>query len=121
MANRVAFGNRAGVHGIYVSKPGVNVLTASAENLMMSTSAKNLQIVQRGSFSASGNEFTNISWSPLGFRPIVLWASQRDVRFTYLSDNSAEIYSTNMFINWPLAGAPSFDNTVYWLVLSEEL
>jgi len=71
MANRVVIGNRNGQYGLWVSKPGYDVLTTSSSNLLFDMSGSVLQIIQSGEFSVSGT--TNIPLSNTGgITPLVI-------------------------------------------------
>lgn len=121
MTQRVLLGNRNGAYGLWVSKPGQDVLTAT--EFMLATDRKSLQIVARGAFTSSHGSTTPISWSPLGFRPLVLAQSMNNCELTYTSDDSANIYikhnQSNLNAQWNVGSVPTLSSTVYWSVLAE--
>lgn len=119
MANRVIFGNRSGEYGLFVSRPGFDVTTANIDQLLMSTAAKNLQVIQRGEFTGTNGGTTTISWSALGFRPVIILSSQMVTRMTYTSDNGASVITTDPPTVWNLSNNPGIIRTVYWSVVSE--
>lgn len=55
MANRVLLGERSGQQGLWVSKPGVNVLTAGADQLLLSAGEASMQAIAAGSVSMAGS------------------------------------------------------------------
>lgn len=129
MANRIVLGSHPTLGmGGFVSKPGINVLTAGKFDLMFSTSYEQLQIAQSGSFTIIGNGHNSIqwsspiSWNPLGFRPLVLLScDEYEVYFQYLSDNSAHARRT---LSNPESASNNFSNTdrtVYYIVTRTEL
>ncbi|MGV1754821.1 hypothetical protein [Agrobacterium sp. CG674] len=48
MVNRILLGNRNGSMGIWVSKPGVDVLTGDFNGMLIMFGSKSLQIIQSG-------------------------------------------------------------------------
>ena len=42
MANRVLLGNRGGTYGLFVSKPGANVLTCDEEDMLLDSRRKEI-------------------------------------------------------------------------------
>lgn len=123
MTNRVVMGNKGGTYGLWVSKPGVNVLTASETDMLLSTSGTFGQIVRSGSFAAGTGTYS-ISWSALGFRPRLFFGTQMIVEgVNYTSDNSATVrtYNNQEYINeaWILVNTPTLSNRVYWFAINE--
>jgi len=49
MANRILLGERSGQYGLWVSKPGFNVLTAGQDGLLLSMGEDSLQAVYSAS------------------------------------------------------------------------
>ena len=69
MANRVCLGQKAaGQFGLWVSKPGLNVLTASESQMLFSSNVKTLQIAQNGKVTITALPYT-LTIADLGFRP----------------------------------------------------
>lgn len=123
MTDRVLIGRRSGQNGIYVSRPGVNVLTADLGGLLMSTDELHLQIIQRGYFSSGGGN-TSISWSPVGFRPRLIVSTQNVVQYiSYTSDNSATIniygMSSVLATYWNVGSPPGTSNDVFWATINQ--
>lgn len=59
MANRICLGQRdVGEFGLWVSKPGVNVLTATDAQLLMGTDLDAVQIVARGAVSMAAGVYS---------------------------------------------------------------
>lgn len=76
MTNRVVLGHRgSGVYGLFISKPGFNVLTATDNNLLFNSNYGTLQIVQAGQVTIGSNSGTSdVGTSNLGFSPVCLTA-----------------------------------------------
>jgi hypothetical protein len=55
MANRVLLGKRGSDYGLWVSKPGVNVLTCDPEDMIFDTDLDYGQVVAKGSVSSATN------------------------------------------------------------------
>ena len=74
MANRVLFGQRGSEMGLWISKPGFNVLTASeADMLFLSTPTKQIkafQIIQSGRITFGGATYVDVYYPNPGFRPV---------------------------------------------------
>ncbi|WP_274426739.1 hypothetical protein [Chelativorans sp. YIM 93263] len=75
MANRVVFGARGGSqYGVYISKPGFNVLTAGINNLLFHPDQDSLQFVVTGSVNITNGNPVTISIPNLGYRPMIFLA-----------------------------------------------
>jgi len=73
VTNRIIFGNRNGQPGIWVSKPGVNVLTATDDGLLFSSDRQAVQIVASGVITGAGNNTNHdIAIPNLGFKSLVI-------------------------------------------------
>ena len=75
MANRVLLGNRSsGGYGLYISKPGQNVLTCSKTQLIFDSSATMAAAVHviAGITISSGSSSGSTTWSALGYTPMAL-------------------------------------------------
>lgn len=75
MTNRVLFGQRNGVFGLWVSKPGYDVLTADWNDMMFSTDQRSGQIVQTGAIPVPsiGSLPVAVTIPNLGYYPMVKW------------------------------------------------
>lgn len=74
MTNRVVLGNRSGQQGLWISKPGRDVLTISADaDFLFRTDIKGAQIVQSGIIPQTAGTFINVQIGipDLGYRPVV--------------------------------------------------
>lgn len=117
----MCFGQRgAGEYGLFISKPGHDVMTASDANLLFSSLAnwEMVQVVQTGYVSMAGTPpvTKQISWTPLGFRPIVLLKVTGYFIWTrYDSDNTMTLYRET---NSQVSGSPFVSTDVYYSVLS---
>lgn len=78
MANRVCLGKRSvGQIGLFISKPGVDVLTAADADLLFSSSINAMQMIVTGTiavpnYSQGGNPYATIGYPDLGYIPTVL-------------------------------------------------
>lgn len=79
MSARIVFPRRNGVAGLWLSKPGVDALTATAESdFLVLPNYKNEQIIHRGSFGLSNGGAERIEYFPeaLSHIPVVaFWES----------------------------------------------
>lgn len=121
MAQRVILGNRGGLYGLFVSKPGQDAMSAPLDNLLLSSARRNLQIIASGSGTLSGSPFA-IAWPAQGFRPRVLINSQHDAHFTYSSDNSGSVTlvrDTNYYVDqyWNTSNKPYLGLSFDWFAL----
>lgn len=74
MTNRVLLGKRGTKYGLWVSKPGVNVLTGTEDQMLLSTERQSFQIVKSGliAFPGAGDDAPAIAIPNMGFSPLVL-------------------------------------------------
>lgn len=105
MANRTIIGTRGTDVGIFISKPGIDVLTAAEQDLLLSTSQPSLQFVQMGSitFSSAGN--IDVAIPDQGFAPVCLWsvnygssstgANGLEVRYFFPSNSLMRVFVDN--------------------------
>lgn len=95
MTNRVLLGAKGGTHGLYVSKPGVDVVTAGDNDLMVSTNRKAMQVVQNGVIGDPGISATiDIAIPSLGFTPLVLiWCIKYSVDYWFPSSTTLRLHT----------------------------
>lgn len=121
MANRVLVGRRNATSvGIYVSKPGQDVLTAPPDQLLLSSEAGSLQIVASGVI-ASPSTTTTITIPDLGFRPIIFFSCNRGIgNITYNSNTSVSVAilsnQSEMDIWWGQVGKPTLNGELRYAV-----
>ena len=82
MANRVLVGDRNGTMGMWVSRPGYNVLTAADADMLFVASSvlntKSFQTVQSGYFELGTNQSIDISFPYIGILPVVMaWCAEK--------------------------------------------
>lgn len=78
MTRRVILGKRGVAYGLWVSRPGIDVLTASEDDLLLSMDTENLQIVASGIAADPGNTGSRTITIPaLGFKPYVIYGCNR--------------------------------------------
>ena len=83
MANRVLLGNRGGTYGLFVSKPGANVLTCDEEDMLLDSRAKETvsnplesgtsSIAFSGTQTTVDTGFINYS-ATYDYKPILIYA-----------------------------------------------
>ena len=121
MANRVLLGLRSGIYGAWVSKPGVDVLSAGADQLMMSTDIGNVHAIASGVVSAPGSSF-GVSWADLGYYPWVILGSERyRCTFTYTSTASITVTrgTTNPLVaSWNVGTPPTIADEIRYIILN---
>lgn len=80
MTNRAVLGaGPGGALGLFVSKPGVDVLSpGSDDNLLFSMATQNLQVVQSGVLGDPGaGAATTVTVPNLGFNPFVVFSCDK--------------------------------------------
>jgi hypothetical protein len=94
MPARLIAGQRgAGEYGFWVSKPGIDVFTASGDNLLFNAAAFNALPVQVGSVSSSTTVYHG-----LGYVPLTVFSGD------FLANNAtATLDATNLYVS----GIPS--------------
>src|SRR5690606_10194586 len=124
MVRRVVLGARPSGIGIFVSRPGVDALTATGDNLLLSSDARQMQIVQSGAYNASfvmGISTQTIHWGPLGYRPLILLVGQHTARFVYNNDNSATVTigtrQSDLDVYWTTANKPALSSRIEWFAM----
>lgn len=72
MANRVSLGQRTtGQFGLFISKPGLNVLTITSDSqYLFNSNWKTFQVAQTGRVAITALPYT-LTHTDLGFRPFV--------------------------------------------------
>ncbi len=73
MVDRVILGKRGGKHGLWISKPGFDVNTASLDQLLFTTESgfDSLQFVQVGDVVSTVGNPGRVSIPDLGYKPFV--------------------------------------------------
>lgn len=98
MANRILLGaDSGGALKLRVSKPGVNVLTGSLNDMLLDSDEPMLQVIDSGVFpGVSGGQTRNLSWAPLGFAPFIyIYAPNGSISMNYTSDNAAVLRTSS--------------------------
>lgn len=97
MVNRVLFGKRGtNDFGLWISKPGFNVLSANDDQLLFSSAWSTLQVVQAGSVAVSDNDPTTVAIPNLGYKPTVILIPE--VQFSSIfSATDARMYAWATF------------------------
>jgi hypothetical protein len=104
MANRVLLGQKGSDYGLWVSKPGKNVLTANdpEDMLFSSTSATNQygEVLARGSytFGSTSGETTSVTVTMRdNTEPYVIWYYQVSSTYTPINIFTSSIETTYSF------------------------
>lgn len=122
MVGRVILGQRSGTYGAWVSKPGVNVVSASTDQLLLSTDVGNVQVVAAGVIGGQPSSGTVISFVDLGFQPRVIVSSPRfQYSFSYLSNSAISLTflgTNNIVAAWNVGAIPNIPAQVSWVVLN---
>lgn len=72
MANRICVGNRNGTYGLFVSKPGHDVLTTADANLTFDSRVPSVWVVTRGSVSIPANQNSaSVAFGGMTATPII--------------------------------------------------
>lgn len=113
MANIGLIGMRGAEAGLFIAKPGGNVLTDADADLLFSTTRRTLQPLQFGEWSgllaSVGFNYLTINHASVGFVPLVMCSARQDSNTL----NGAFMYSqtTTSFTLW--IGTTYRLNTVY--------
>lgn len=96
MANRVLLGKRDNTYGIWISKPGEDVLTATDEKLLFTMNRQPFMIIGRGTLTpfSGTNQHRYVTIPNLGYKPIFLVKCVRyDISIHYESATSVRLTS----------------------------
>lgn len=120
MANRVCLGARSGAQGLWISKPGFNVLTAGVDDLLFSTDNPQLQVVQTGSLACANGSTASLGIPNLGYLPVImiypgLGSGSQGSPWIW-AHNSRLVNSTTVEILVDYSGY-DYTGTVYYAVL----
>lgn len=119
MVSRVILGNRGGVGGAFVSLPGVDVFSASDDQLMLATHLLSLQVVASGVIGNPGAPASaDVSFTDMGFQPFVIWSCDGyDVRMQYLSNSSVRFNTSGMTaLDSAMSSPPALNLDIRYLV-----
>jgi hypothetical protein len=125
MSNRVLLGNRGGTYGLWVSRPGQDVITANTSQLLFDSASATVRILAQGTaaFTPGGSNTVSISYgltAPTNSGPtfynLYLDAIQPPQNFDSLYSFSI----TNTGVDVTRATyANSWDLVVYWQLVTE--
>ncbi|MBZ9653556.1 hypothetical protein [Phyllobacterium lublinensis] len=124
MVNRIVVGEHPtwGM-GAFVSKPGIDAISASKFDFMFSTMYENMQIHQTGSFTMNGTygAYTTFSWPDLGYFPLIMLASPLyEIQLEYLSTAAARV--RRLAFGETFSGITTESNApLYYVVLKTQL
>lgn len=121
MTNRLILGNRSGQYGLWISKPGIDVLTASEADCLFSSDVRAFQVVQSGNLGDLGTSGSaTISTVDQGFMPFVLIACMKySILVSYSSNTSFTISSQGAITTF--FGANILDATCRYAVINQGL
>ena len=109
MTNRVLMGQRApGEYGLWVSKPGVDVMSATVDQCLLSTNRRAFQIIQHGTVGNPGvNGSVDVAIPSLGYTPLVLLFCTRSfIEFWFPSPTTLRLFNDGA---WQGGGFGSYD------------
>lgn len=118
MPGRIVLGKRnAGEYGLFVSKPGVEVMSATEAQLLLSTNVQALQIVATGVISSPGIGSTVTVGFPAQPVTPFLWivGGRNSGRVKTLTNSHFTLTPADGGTNWP-GGTPT--SNFYWSVLN---
>lgn len=116
MSGRIALGQKSGQYGLWVSRPGVEVLTASDDDMLLSTSRTGLMIIASGVIYSPGNNTTHDFTIPaLGYTPLVIVTGAYVGGWSFPSSTTLRIH---VFTGAPYAGA---QNIVGWALTNQRI
>lgn len=119
MARRVLMGQKSGAQGLWVSKPGVDVVTAGDDAMLLAINSTTLQVIASGEGGdpGAGNSFT-ITCPDVGVQPFIQLSSEyyNDFRITYLSNTQI---SVAVFMNNSRYGDFARSRTIQYVVFSQ--
>lgn len=127
MANRVCLGQRAtNEWGLWVSKPGINVLTGTDDQMLFASDLSAFQIMASGALVApTSGSSVGLTIANFGFRPVVLWACLPDtVIYTAAQSTIGQLvasvtYNSNTSITFNLGGSSRpAGQTIYYAVIN---
>lgn len=121
MANRVCLGQKsAGQFGLWISKPGVDVLSASLDQMLLATDLNSFQIITSGNvlLAASASSVT-IDIPNFGFRPLLMWTGEWVTGGLSAGNVNRVTYNSNTNITFTAVMATPFDYRIYYAVLNE--
>lgn len=74
-ANRILLGNKNGSYGIWISRPGIDVLANNDAKMLMTMNKKMFQVLQWGTFSFGDNTEIYIYTADQGFTPVSVFTT----------------------------------------------
>ncbi len=99
MANRVLLGERNGDYGLWISKPGQNVLTAGDGQLLFSPDFPILQVLYSQIIQTSGSGGSanyTVSWPDPGYYAFAwCFSDQANAFYTFNSQSSITVTANN--------------------------
>tara|TARA_B100000745_G_C20151387_1_gene394755 strand:+ start:503 stop:874 length:372 start_codon:yes stop_codon:yes gene_type:complete len=123
MTNRVLIGDRNGSQGLWVSKPGYDVLSASHDNMLFTMAGRILQIIQYGEFTVSST--TNIPLSNTGGSTptVLIWHKFQSYYGAtgYLNPDYFDVSATSSQLSISVGSGFSGTYTGTYIVFSETL
>lgn len=123
MANRVVFGLRSGQYGLWISKPGFNVLTTALENMLFHTGMDAWQIAQSGTIAIANGSYGTISYASQGYVPLVvvvpacLYGEPGTNDWRYIKITNAT--TTSARINVDIGSSANYQGTCSYAVFKE--
>lgn len=109
MTSRVLLGVRGAEAGLWVSRPGFDVVTTARNRMMLATDSQSFQVLQSGTvgFPGSGGD-ASITIPDQGFTPLVLLSCPSNyVSYWMASNTQLRIrgFGIRPSISWPTSGS----------------
>lgn len=125
MVVRVALGDLGGgEYGLKVSKPGVDVFSATDAQLFLSTGFKSFQVAHQGVIADPGSVGAErtVSFSSIGIKPRLWIASSGWVLEVKNGTLSSTGFTVKTLVDQrtTFGGAPNLSGDIYWAVMNEE-
>lgn len=116
MTGRVILGQKAGQLGMWVSRPGVDVLSAVDDDMLLSTSRAGIQIIASGVIYSPGNNTSHDFAIPaLGYTPLVIVTGAYVGGWSFPNSTTLRIH---VFTGAPYAGA---QDIVGWALTNQRM
>lgn len=120
MVDRVCLGNRLGSYGLYVSKPGQDVLSVSPVNMLLSSDYKQMQMLTSGYVglpSSSYPVYVDIGVPDFGFDASVIFHPIASTQWAVLYYNFRLQYISRTHLRF-WNDFPLNNTTIYYFLIS---
>lgn len=119
MPNRVVLGERMGQMGMWVSRPGFDVLSTGRENMLLAFDELYVQVIQNGRVYVAPSSSVDVPIPELGYFPFVLYS------FDYIAVGTSNFvsltYVGTTLIRFTIVGDIPQGTWVHYLLVSREV